>query len=289
MGAAVIIAAAAFTFIVAGLGGEPEYEQRFREQAAAIAEAAKQADGAADHVVVLIGEQARRDSLRRELQAFAAKVKATDTATIVLIGHGTYDGEDYRFNVPGADITGAELGELFDKIPARQQLIVNATSASGAVTDRWERPERVVITATKSGGERTATRFAQYWTQAITSDAADVNKDEVVTVAEAFDYVNRQVAASYKSEVALATEHPRMAGEQTATFAVARVGASALAGANPEVTALLAQRGQIEHDLDGVKERKAALSQDAYYDELEGVLVKLALLQKQIDAKRAVQ
>lgn len=289
MGAAVIIAAAAFTFIVAGLGGEPEYEQRFREQAAAIAEAAKKADGAVDHVVVLIGEQARRDSLRRELQAFAAKVKATDTATIVLIGHGTYDGEDYRFNVPGADITGAELGELFDKIVAKQQLIVNATSASGAVAERWERPERVVITATKSGGERTATRFAQYWTQAITGDAADVNKDEVVTVTEAFDYANRQVAASYKSEVALATEHARMAGEQTATFAVARVGSSALAGANPEVTALLAQRGQMEHDLDGVKERKAALSQDAYYDELEGVLVKLALLQKQIDAKRAVQ
>lgn len=289
MGAAVIIAAAAFTFIVAGLGGEPEYEQRFREQAAAIAEAAKKADGTADHVVVLIGEQARRDSLRRELQAFAAKVKATDTATIVLIGHGTYDGEDYRFNVPGADITGAELGELFDKIVAKQQLIVNATSASGAVAERWERPERVVITATKSGGERTATRFAQYWTQAITGDAADVNKDEVVTVTEAFDYANRQVAASYKSEVALATEHARMAGEQTATFAVARVGSSALAGANPEVTALLAQRGQMEHDLDGVKERKEALSQDAYYDELEGVLVKLALLQKQIDAKRAVQ
>lgn len=288
MGAAVIIAAAAFTFIVAGLGGEPEYEARFREQAAAIAEAAKKADGAADRVVVLTGEQARRDSLRRELQAFAAKIKASDTATIVLIGHGTYDGEDYRFNVPGADITGSELGELFDKISARQQLIVNATSASGAVTDRWERPERIVITATKSGGERTATRFAQYWTQAITGDAADVNKDEVVTVTEAFDYANRQVAAYYKSEVALATEHPRMAGEQTATFAVARVGSSALAAADPEVTALLAQRGQIEHDLDGVKERKAALGQDAYYDELEGVLVKLALLQKQIDAKRAV-
>jgi hypothetical protein len=288
MGAAVIVAAAAFTFIVAGLGGEPEYEQRFREQAAAIAEAAKKADGAADHVVVLTGEQARRDSVRRELQAFAAKVKASDTATVVLIGHGTYDGEDYRFNVPGADITGAELGELFETISAKQQLIVNATSASGAVIERWEHPGRVVITATKSGGERTATRFAQYWTQAITGADADVNKDEVVTVAEAFDYANRQVAASYKSEVALATEHPRIAGEEGATFQLARIGSSALSGADPEVTALLAQRGQIEHDLDGVKERKAALSQDAYYDELEGVLVKLAMLQKQIDAKRAV-
>ena len=166
---------------------------------------------------------------------------------------------------------------------------MNATSASGATVDLWQRPERVVITATKSGGERTATRFAQYWVQAVTGEAADVNKDEVVTAAEAFDYANRQVAASYKSEVALATEHARIAGEETATFAVARIGGSALSGADPEVTALLAQRGEIEHDLDGVKERKAALSQDQYYDELEGVLVKLALLQKQIDAKRAVR
>jgi hypothetical protein len=41
--------------------------------------------------------------------------------------------------------------------------------------------------------------------------------------------------------------------------------------------------------LNGVKERKASLSQDQYYDELEGVLVKLALLQKQIDAKQGAR
>jgi hypothetical protein len=281
--------AASFTFIVAGLGGEPEYEQRFREQAASLAAAAEKAAGAPGHVVVLTGEQARRDSLRRELQTFATKVKAADSATVVLIGHGTYDGEDYRFNVPGADITGAELNQLFDRLPAKQQLIVNATSSSGATAELWQRSERVVITATKSGGERTATRFAQYWLQAVSTDAADVNKDEVVTAAEAFDYANRQVAASYKSEVALATEHARIAGEDTAAFTVARIGASALSGSDPEVAALLAQRGKIELDLDGIKGRKAALSQDEYYDELEGVLVRLAQLQKQIDSKRAVQ
>ncbi|HKR35148.1 MAG TPA: hypothetical protein VJT10_09935 [Steroidobacteraceae bacterium] len=281
--------AAPFTFIVAGLGGEPEYEQRFREQAAAIAEAAEKAAGAPGHVVVLTGDQARRESLRRELAAFADKVKATDSATIVLIGHGTYDGEDYRFNVPGTDLTGGELGELFDKIPAKQQLIVNATSASGATIDLWKRPERVVITATKSGGERTATRFAQFWVQAVSGDGADVNKDQVVTAAEAFDYANRQVAASYKADVSLATEHARMAADETAAFTVARVGGSAISSSNPEVAALLAERGQIEHDLNGVKERKAALSQDEYYDELEAVLVRLALLQKQIDAKQGAR
>ena len=58
-----IASAAPFTFIVAGLGGEPDYEQRFREQAAAIAEAAEKSAGAPGHVVVLTGEQARRYSL----------------------------------------------------------------------------------------------------------------------------------------------------------------------------------------------------------------------------------
>jgi hypothetical protein len=235
---------------------------------------------------VLTGDQARRDSVRRELETFAAKLKANDSATVVLIGHGTYDGEEYRFNVPGADITGTELAGLFDKFAAKQQLIVNATSASGATIDLWKHPDRVVITATKSGGERTATRFAQFWVQAVTSDGADVNKDEIVTAAEAFDYTNRQVAASYKSDVALATEHARMAADENVTFTVARLGGSTVSGASPEVAALLAQRGQIEQDLAGVKERKATLSQDQYYDELEGVLVKLALLQRQIDAKQ---
>jgi len=282
--------AASFTFIVAGLGGEPEYEERFREEAAVIGAAAVEAAGGdKSHVVMLMGEQARRDSLRREFQEFAAKVKPTDSATVVLIGHGTYDGEDYRFNVPGADITGSELGQLFDRLSAKRQLIVNATSSSGATIELWQRPDRVVITATKSGGERTATRFAQYWGQAVSGDAADVNKDETVTAAEAFDYANRQVAASFKSDVALATEHARIAGEDTAAFAVAHIGASAVSGTSPEVAALLTQRGQIEQDLEGVKGRKTTLSEDQYYDELEGVLVRLAHLQQQIDAKRAVQ
>src|SRR4030095_16123670 len=106
---------------------------------------------------------------------------------------------------------------------------------------------------------RTATRFAQHWLQAVSGADADVNKDEVVTAAEALDYANRQVAASYKSEVALATEHARIAGDDTAAFTVARVGSSALSGASPEVTALLAQRGQIEQDLGGVTGGKSAL------------------------------
>ena len=53
-----------------------------------------------------------------------------------------------------------------------------------------------------------------------------------------------------------------------------------------QVAALLSQRGALELELQGVKERRQTLAENAYYDELEGVLVRLAKLQRQIDAKQ---
>jgi hypothetical protein len=279
-------AAAEHTFIVAGLGGEPEYEERFREQANAIAGFARKAAGE-EQVVALTGAEATREAVKRGFAELAKRVSAQDAVTVVLIGHGSFDGEEYRFNLPGPDLTAGELGELIDALPANDQLIVNATSASGAVVERWRRPRRVLITATKSGGERTATRFAQHWTQATTTDAADVNKDDLVTAAEAFEYANRQVEAAFKADVSLATEHARIDGDDADRFAVARFGAARASSGDPEVAALLTQRGALELELNAVKDRKASLAEEAYYDELEVVLVKLALLQRQIDARQA--
>ncbi len=277
--------AATYTFVVAGLGGEPAYEQKFREHAAAVASAAEKAAGNSANVVSLTGDAARADAVRRGFKTLAGRMTANDTAVVVLIGHGTYDGEDYRFNLPGPDLTDTELARLFDGLPARDQLIINATSASGAAVERWQQPRRVVITATKSGGERTATRFAQFWAQAVASEAADTNKDQIVTAAEAYEYATREVAAAYQADTSMATEHARMEGDNAARFTLARLGAAALVPDNPEVAALLTQRGAIEQDLMRVKERKADLVETQYYDALEEVLVRLALLQRQIDSK----
>ena len=52
-------------------------------------------------------------------------------------------------------------------------------------------------------------------------------------------------------------------------FAVARFGAAPWFPANPELDGALAQRGDIERELNGVKERKETLAEDKYYDELE--------------------
>jgi hypothetical protein len=277
--------AATYTMVVAGLGGEPSYEQKFREYAATVASAAERAAGTKANVVALTGDAARAENIRREIRSLAERMKPEDAVVVVLIGHGSHDGETYRFNLPGPDLTDLELARLFDSLPARDQLIINATSASGAVIERWQKPRRVVITATKSGGERTATRFAQYWAQAVASDAADTNKDQIVTAAEAYAYTTSQVDAAFKSETLMVTEHARMHGDDAGRFTLARLGDAALMPDDPEVAALLSQRSLIEQDLNRVKERKQTLPESQYYDQLEEVLVRLALLQREIDSK----
>jgi hypothetical protein len=77
-----------------------------------------------------------------------------------------------------------------------------------------------------------------------------------------------------------------MEGEDANRFVVARLGSAAVLSANPEVNALLTRRGEIERDLEQVKARRGALAENEYYDALEGVLVQLAQLQREIDAKQ---
>jgi hypothetical protein len=278
--------AAHYELIVAGLGGEATYEQRFRDQAQALEAAAKHL-GEDAHVTVLRGEQATRDATRRAIAAIAEHATAADQLVVTLIGHGTFDGEEYRFNVPGPDITATDLAAWLEPIAARQQLIVVATSASGGALTKLQREHRIVITATKSGGERNATRFAEYWVKALTSTEADRDKNEWVTAQEAYDYATRKVADAFKGNAALATEHARMEGAKAEQLALGRLGDAKAMPTDAELNRLFAERLRIETDFDAVKARKTELNEDNYYIELEKVLVDLARTQKRIDARQA--
>jgi hypothetical protein len=88
-----VAGAAQYAVIVAGLGGEADYELRFREQATRIAEAARKTSEDAANVVMLAGDDARRDALRREMLALGKRMSESDAVTIVLIGHGSFDGD----------------------------------------------------------------------------------------------------------------------------------------------------------------------------------------------------
>ncbi len=271
--------------IVGGLGGEPAYANRFFAQTETLADAAARSLGDESRVTLLNGEEATREALTEALQELAQTVTAADTLAVFLVGHGTYDGTVYKYNLPGRDLDGAELGELLGAVPAGRQLVVNATSASGAVLESWAQEGRTLITATRSGGERNATRFAEHWTEALSSEAADTNRNGIITAQEAFEYTERMVAESYENEGTLATEHPQLAGEPAESFTAARL--AARVALTEQIEELFAELDALEGQVQALRTRRNEMDSDVYLNELQALLLELALVQQQIDDARA--
>jgi hypothetical protein len=172
-------------------------------------------------------------------------------------------------------------------VPARSQLIVNTTSASGAVLEKWAAEGRTLITATRSGFERNATRFAQHFAAALAAGSADINKNGAITAQEAFDYASRSVADSFEKDGTLATEHPQIAGGAAGRFTVARLASAGPAvetAANPAVAALVTEREKLDADIEALRARRESMENDAYLAELQKLLVQLADVQGKIDA-----
>ena len=100
--------AAVYYVVVAGLGGEPDYEQRFSAAAKDLDRVFKAGDSTA-HVSTLTGAQATAAQLKETLAAVARDAKADDAFVLVLIGHGSFDGVEYKFNLTGPDVTAGEI------------------------------------------------------------------------------------------------------------------------------------------------------------------------------------
>lgn len=261
--------------VVGGLGGEPEYEQRFQALAR---EAAKLAGGEA-----LSGPQATKAALQARIAQLGADLTAEDSFTLVLIGHGTWDGEHYRFNIPGPDVTAEELRGWLDALPCRQ-VVVLATSSSGAALKLLAGPRRAVFAATRSGNEKNAVVFPRYWVVALRDPASDTDKNESVSALEAFRYASQKTAAFFETQKRLATEHAAMEDPGGAGLtALVRFGAAQVALNNPQKRALLAQREKLEIEIEKLKREKAALAPDDYRKRLQALLVALASVQEEIE------
>ena len=287
MGLVTDVRADMYYLIVEGLGGEPRYAERFAAQAESLAHAAQRSLRGGSRVSLLNGDAASRESIASELQRLAEVATPGDSLVVFLIGHGTHDGNQYKFNLPGPDIDGETLAELLDGVPAGQQVVVNATSASGAILELWLSEGRTLITATKTGGERNATRFGQYWAEALSSDEADANKNGAITAQEAFNFTARKVADSYEREGTLATEHPQLIGETAGTFNVAFL--ENRIATTRELERLFTELDTLESGVESLRQRREEMESDVYLDELQELLLALALVQREIDEARGVE
>ena len=289
--------ATTFYLTISGLGGEPDYDQRFKMWAEDIDSSLKKAGG--DTRVITL-EAPTRDKIRTQFAEITKDAKPADALVLMLIGHGSFDGVDYKFNIPGPDITGTELASLLDRIPATRQLVVNMTSSSGGSIEFLRRPNRVVISATKTGTEKNATVFARYWAEALRDPAADTDKNDSVSALEAFHYAERKTAEFFETNKRLATEHavledtgkgegerdPKQEngeGRLAAAFPVVRLGANAAAARDPVKRPLLERKEQIEQAIDQLKYEKAAMPADEYKKQLTTLLIELAKTQEALE------
>ena len=96
--------------IVGGLGGEPDYERRFATYVSDLEQIGGKLAGDASRVVSLSGKGATREAIQSALEKLARTATAADSLAVFLIGHGSFDGAAYKFNIPGPDLTHEEIG-----------------------------------------------------------------------------------------------------------------------------------------------------------------------------------
>jgi len=268
--------------VVTGIGGNEEYAQNFREQGLSVVEALRSVGDDDQDFVLLSDEAATRDAVLDQMQAFA-KIDS-QWFYLVLIGHGTIDSETWRFNLPGDDIATDDLVAALADITSPEQVVLVGTSASGAVLDILSQPGRHVVTATKSGGELNVVRFPEFFAQAMATTAADTDRNEILTLAEAYRFSNEKTQDYYTEKKLLASEHARLEGDKPDRVALARLGSLKSAKDDPAVAQLLEKRLVLEDEFLALKARKPSMDTALFYEELEPLLVDIARLQQEIDS-----
>lgn len=266
--------------VVTGLGGEPGYARVFVEQGKACA---RHAEATGAEVTLLTDEAADREGIRREIENIAAKSSPSDMVIVQLIGHGTFDDEHYRFNVPGPDPTAEDIAAWLAPVTAKRQLAVIATSAGGAALGPLQHDGRAVITATRHGRERNASRFGGFWVQALDAPGADTDKDRRISADEAFRFAERAVADYYEDRQRIATEHPRLEGD-AGRFIVARTEPEA--AVEPALVRLASRVDELTAAIDALKADRRVLTEEDYFARLQELLVQLATVDREMRMHR---
>ena len=285
--------------IVEGAAGEPEFSSELREQTQAWQRAG--AAGAAEVVtigVAPLGASGDREELR---QAIARHVAGDAELWLVLIGHGTFDGREAKFNLRGPDVADAELAEWLRPV-TRPLAVIATASASAPFIAKLSGRNRVIVTSTRSGSEQNYARFGRFLATAISDPASDLDRDGQVSLLEAYLAAAQRTAEFYAAAMRLATEHALIddngdgLGTPADWFKGTRATRKAKEGAvadgprahqfhlvrsaeelglDPQVRA---RRDALELELARWRERKAKLPAAEYQDGLRRLLRELASL-----------
>lgn len=288
--------------VVKGADGEEVYGAQFAAQIDQWTSTAEIADAS----ITVIGmdplsEPTDRDRLHQALTEFAQEPPGR--LWLVLIGHGTFDGSTARFNLRGPDLSADDLAAWLSPIPG-PLVVINTASASGPFLHALAGPDRIVITATRSGSELNVTRFGTYLAQSLADPESDFDRDGQTSLLEACLAASAGVRAFYQSESRLATEHAliddngdgkgtpaewfrgvraRKRPDEDAAIdgALAHQVHLVLSPAEQQLPAdIRGRRDHLEQKVFALRERKGEVPEEDYFVQLERLLLELARLYK---------
>lgn len=281
--------------IATGASGEEAYAKPFAESTTNWQRAAKAAG--AQVTTLSSGQGSAHEQLRKALESEPRDSSAP--LWLVLIGHGTFDGREGKFNLSGNDLAASELASWLKPLQ-RPVVVICGFSASGPFLKPLSGPERLVVTATRSGSENNYARLGGYLSETIADPTADLDKDGQTSLLEAWLGAAQRTADFYKNEDRLATEHSLLDdngdgfGTPADWFQGVRVvkkssGAQTADGLRAHQMHLIpspaerdlsvaqrAERDSLEREIAQLRDLKATLPPDDYYAKLEALLIRLA-------------
>ncbi len=248
-------------------------------------------DGAAD-----------REGIGLALASLAAQVETGDQITLYLIGHGSGAGEEAKFNIVGPDLTGFGFARLLDQFQRQDMVIVNTTSASYGFSAALSSEGRVVISSTRSSTERYDPIFSRYFIEALDQRNGDRDKNNRVSMLEAFEYSKANVEQWYAEQGRLAPEHAGLddngdslftldPGVDQADGLLAEIAyidtlVDDSAGLSPQALELKARMQELERSVFILRNRKAEYLEADYWQQMEELLVDLARTTEQFNEQR---
>lgn len=289
--------------VVVGAAGSPEYGAQFVKWVGLWEQACSK--GGAKFAAIGLDEVENPDDRTTLQEALAGESQQTSAALwLVLIGHGTFDGRTAKFNLRGPDISEADLAEWLKPLQ-RPLVVINTTSSSAPFLSRLSGPERVVITATKSGFEQNYTRFGEYLAGAIAEPKADLDKDGQTSLLEAFLTASHRTDEFYLAAGRLVTERALLddngdgLGTRADWFRGIRPVETAEDGAaldgyrahqfhlvhseaeNKMPPQLRAKRDRLELDVVKLRDSKEKFTEEEYFSRLESMLYDIAQIYEQ--------
>ena len=291
-----------YALVVSGATGGEDYAQQYEKWTTALqASLVERLKFRPEHVTLLTEGAAptlaaTAANVRRALASVRQRMTRDDLLFVILIGHGTFDGLDAKFNLVGPDLESAEWGALLRPLPGRL-VVVNTTAGSFPFLERLAGPRRVVITATDSPAQRFDTVFAEHFISAFADQAADLDRNARISVWEAFASASAAVKRHYQQRGQLSTERallddngdgvgsdstePGQDGAQASRMYLDE-SAPGAAPTDEVLLKLLQRKATLEAEVEDLKIRRTFMPADEYAKEFERIMIELAKVSQEI-------